>query len=216
MLGFFAFQGYAQHIDASGHLTAIHPTNGSPWTAGVNNTAGNVKLLGDLMFTGNNPWILHTPNDQTYLYLAPNSNWNNATVFQANGDVAFSRRVFTGDVTSPGALGTNTLTLAVGGKLGTRSIFVVNPTTPWPDSVFEPAYRLPPLREVEQFIQAHGHLPDVPSAATVRVEGIDVGATQAILLKKIEELTLYVLAMQKANDGLQKRVDALEMTPARP
>ena len=81
-------------------------------------------------------------------------------------------------------MGINNLTLAVGGKIGARAIYVVAPNVPWPDYVFAPGYRLRPLSEVAQFVQANGHLPEVPSAATVQAEGLDLGATQAVLLKK--------------------------------
>jgi hypothetical protein len=67
----------------------------------------------------------------------------------------------------------------------------------WPDYVFDSAYYLKPLKEVEAFIQANRHLPDVVSAATVESEGLDLGENQAVLLKKIEELTLYILQQEK-------------------
>ena len=124
--------------------------------------------------------------------------------------MAFSRRVFIGDVSSPGALGLNNTTLAVGGKIGARSIHVVAPTTPWPDYVFQPSYQLRPLPEVERFIARNGHLPDVPSATTVAAEGFDVAETEALLLRKVEELTLYLIELRKENEALKARVSKLE------
>ena len=144
------------------------------------------------------------------LRIAPNWNWSKQTLFEATGDVAFSQRVRIGNVSSPGALGINNLTLAVGGKIGARAIYVVAPNVPWPDYVFAPGYRLRPLSEVAQFVRANGHLPEVPSAATVQAEGLDLGATQAVLLKKIEELTLYLLELKQENEGLKERVCILE------
>jgi hypothetical protein len=79
----------------------------------------------------------------------------------------------------------------------------------WADFVFSPDYRLRPLTEVERFIQLNKHLPDVPSAASVEKEGFDLGQNQAILLQKIEELTLYVIQQQKQIDKLQKQVKTL-------
>jgi hypothetical protein len=71
----------------------------------------------------------------------------------------------------------------------------------WSDHVFAPGYRLMPLTEVEHYINTHGHLPDVPSAACMVEEGLDVVTTDAMLLKKIEELTLYILELrQELND----------------
>jgi len=171
------------------------------------------------VFTGTNPWILHTPNDgRTSLYLAPANppNWANQTRFDSNGDVAFTHNIYVGqrltvgDVSSPGTLGINNLTLAVGGKLGARSMYVVAPTAPWPDYVFAKGYRLPPLREVAQFVAANHHLPEMPSAAAVQAEGLDLGRLDALLLKKVEELTLYLLELKQENEALRARVSKLE------
>ncbi|MGN6494919.1 MAG: hypothetical protein ACTHLE_23230 [Agriterribacter sp.] len=67
----------------------------------------------------------------------------------------------------------------------------------WADIVFDTAYRLRPLSEVEQYIQHYRHLPEVPSAAEVAKDGLDLGDNQATLLKKIEELTLYIIEQDK-------------------
>ncbi|MCS3795088.1 hypothetical protein [Niastella sp. OAS944] len=90
---------------------------------------------------------------------------------------------------------TNGFKMAVAGN----AIFtkVVVKALPWSDYVFNANYRLRPLNEVEQFIKIHHHLPEVPSAAEVEKNGIDVGDNQATLLKKIEELTLYVIEQEK-------------------
>ncbi len=188
--------------------------SGTSYTGSYNTVpaaAGSINLMGDIQFTGSNSWIFHTPNDgRTALYLAPNSTWTRQTRFDGNGDVAFSQRVFIGDISSPGTLGTNNQPLAVGGKVGARAVYVVAPTAPWPDYVFAKAYRLPPLREVARFVAANHHLPEVPSAATVRAEGLDLGRMDALLLKKVEELTLYLLALKQENDALRDRVSKLE------
>jgi len=74
----------------------------------------------------------------------------------------------------------------------------------WPDFVFGKNYKLMPLQELEQFVNETQHLPEIPSAATVEENGIHVGEMNALLLKKIEELTLYVLDLQKQIDELKK------------
>ncbi|HPF41221.1 MAG TPA: hypothetical protein P5081_09360 [Phycisphaerae bacterium] len=73
----------------------------------------------------------------------------------------------------------------------------------WPDYVFEEGYRLRPLKDVEDFIQAHGHLPDVPSAAEIHSDGVDVSEMNAVLLRKIEEMTLHMIEMRKEIDRLK-------------
>lgn len=63
----------------------------------------------------------------------------------------------------------------------------------WADFVFEDDYKLRSLDSVDDYIKKNGHLPDVPSAKEVADNGISVAENQAILLQKIEELTLYMI-----------------------
>ncbi|MCX2680626.1 hypothetical protein OOZ15_11795 [Galbibacter sp. EGI 63066] len=84
--------------------------------------------------------------------------------------------------------------LAVNGKVHAKEIKV---DTDWSDFVFEDAYSLPTLEEVEQHIQEKGHLKDIPSAKEVEENGIYLGEMDAKLLQKVEELTLYTIAQQK-------------------
>ena len=76
----------------------------------------------------------------------------------------------------------------------------------WADFVFEKDYDLPTLSEVEQFIQKNKHLPGVPSAKEVETNGMDVAETQAMLLQKIEELTLYIIQQQKEIELLKSKI----------
>lgn len=80
----------------------------------------------------------------------------------------------------------------------------------WADYVFDSSYRLKPLSEVEQFINNHKHLPDVPSQKEVTGSGVDVGDNQAILLQKIEELTLYMIQLNKKLEKLEQENAALK------
>ncbi len=74
----------------------------------------------------------------------------------------------------------------------------------WPDFVFAKTHRLRPLSEVESYIQANQHLPEVPSAAEVAKDGINLGEMDATLLKKIEELTLYMIEQNNRLNILEK------------
>jgi uncharacterized coiled-coil protein SlyX len=98
--------------------------------------------------------------------------------------------------------------LYVEGVIRARSLKVDQSV--WPDYVFSTNYKLMSLEEVEAFIAKNNHLPDVPSAKEVESEGADVSTTQALLLKKIEELTLYIIEQNKKADQLQKQVNALK------
>jgi hypothetical protein len=87
---------------------------------------------------------------------------------------------------------------------------VVKPYGNWPDYVFQPTYHLRPLSEVEAYIKQYHHLPEVPTAEEVEKNGIDVGDNQATLLKKIEELTLYVIEQQKEIKALKKEMELMK------
>jgi len=76
-------------------------------------------------------------------------------------------------------------------------------TTGWPDYVFAKDYKLLPLNEVEKFINENQHLPNVPSAVEVESNGIQLGEMNTILIRKVEELTLYVLDLQKQINALK-------------
>ena len=77
----------------------------------------------------------------------------------------------------------------------TRKVTVDNAT--WPDYVFASGYQLLPLDSLNRFIAVNHHLPEMPSADSVAKHGVELGDAQAKLLKKVEELTLYVLQQQK-------------------
>jgi hypothetical protein len=77
--------------------------------------------------------------------------------------------------------------------------------TCWPDYVFAKDYQLLPLSEVEQFINENHHLPNIPSAAEVEANGIELGEMNAKLLLKVEELTLYIIQMEKRLAELESK-----------
>lgn len=102
--------------------------------------------------------------------------------------------------------------LAVNGVIGAKDIIVTN--TGWSDYVFRPDYVLRPLREVEDYIRVHGHLPDIPSEPEVTEKGISLGEMQARLLAKVEELTLHLIRQEKENKELWERLGQLERSVA--
>lgn len=92
--------------------------------------------------------------------------------------------------------------LAVNGDMFAKKVKVTQDG--WSDFVFDADYKLRPLKDVEQFIQQHKHLPEIPSADSVVRNGLDLGANQALLLQKIEELTLYIIQQQKQLDEMSR------------
>ena len=104
----------------------------------------------------------------------------------------------------------STYKLAVGGGIITEKIKVATSgTTFWADFVFEPTFKLLPLSELEQFIKANKHLPNIPTTVEVTEKGIDLAETQALLLQKVEELTLYVITQNKKIERLERKVHKL-------
>jgi len=83
-------------------------------------------------------------------------------------------------------------------------------TTPWADYVFANDYRLPSIYSLASYINVNKHLPGIPTAAEVERNGIDLGATQAKLLEKIEQLTLYTIQLQQQIDDLKAENQKLE------
>lgn len=116
--------------------------------------------------------------------------------------------------------------LAVNGQAIFNKIIVKQ--YPWPDYVFDSAYQLPSLDSIARYIHSRHHLSNIPSADSVAANGLDVGDVQAAMLKKIEELTLYIIAQDKilretqahlaeehdqmlrTQQALQERLDRLE------
>lgn len=98
--------------------------------------------------------------------------------------------------------------LAVKGKIAAQEVQVT--LDGWADDVFAPGYDLRDLQEIEGFVRENGHLPDVPSQREVLEEGVAVGAMERVLLRKIEELTLYVIALDEKNRALETQVAELQ------
>lgn len=86
--------------------------------------------------------------------------------------------------------------LTVNGRIHAKEVRVDN-TVPVPDYVFTNEYSLLKLKEIEKFVKLHSHLPDVPSAAEMEKNGVNVSEMQMLLLRKIEELTLHLIEKDK-------------------
>ncbi len=100
----------------------------------------------------------------------------------------------------------NTLIL-IDGKVKTREVEIK--VNVWADYVFAKDYKLMSLGQLEQYIKINNKLPDVPSESEAIEKGINIGDMQTILLKKIEETTLYLIELKKENDELKKANEAL-------
>ena len=98
--------------------------------------------------------------------------------------------------------------LRVETRIKTREIEVL--PSGWADFVFADDYALPTLESVESHIKANRHLPGVPSEAEVMEEGIDLAKMDAVLLQKVEELTLYMIEQNKQLEQQRQEIAELK------
>lgn len=123
---------------------------------------------------------------------------------EASGNISYPSNVSIGTtVAADGYL------LSVEGKAVMEEVNILLKND-WPDYVFKEDYNLRPLKEVEAFVKENNHLPEVPSAAEVHENGIMLGEMNAKLLKKMEEMTLYMIQQADQIEQLQQRLGALE------
>ena len=130
---------------------------------------------------------------------------NNKMVFRVNSEDRV--RILNNGNVGIGTTNPGTYKLAVKGTIGAQEIEVVQTI---PDYVFEDDYNLRPLEEVEKFIGTEGHLPDIPSAKEFEGGRVAIGEMQERHLQKIEELTLYLIEMNKKIEYLIDKNSALE------
>lgn len=86
----------------------------------------------------------------------------------------------------------------------------VDLSVPGPDYVFEKSYSLPSLEEVKSYIDQNKHLPEVPSSAEMEKNGVQLGEMNMILLKKVEELTLYLIEQKKEIAELKSQMKTIK------
>lgn len=157
----------------------------------IKSSYGNGDFI--LESTDGSQWDVATNNGGTFSLYQPSTGQIRLAV-DASGNVGIGTTITKG------------YKLAVAGSTGiVAEKVVVKQQINWPDYVFKHSYKLPPLQDVETFIKKYNHLPDVLSAKEVEEEGLDLAQNQKALLKKIEELTLYVIEQGKQIRELQRK-----------
>lgn len=170
----------------------------------VNGTIFSTKGWGDWMQlhtnNGNGFWRIHNPQTQDYLVFGHEvgSTATYSLYLHNNGNVSIGSNAGTDP----------NYKLSVDGAMRAREIEVN--LSSWADFVFEDDYQLAPLSEVEAYIEENNHLPNVPSANEVTENGVNLGEMDAILLRKIEELTLYTIELSKEVKALRNENSALK------
>ncbi|GAA4316429.1 hypothetical protein [Compostibacter hankyongensis] len=176
---------------------------------GTFSTTGHVHIDGSPAPTSTAPLVWYMASCTTFDVTDVNGYTGNQILNQTATDqtAAFritGRGIFGGNVLIGKTSQTNTdYKLDVNGNVRANKV-VVNTTGA--DFVFDSAYHLLSLKEVEDYIGRHGHLPELAPARTMQKEGLNVGDNQVKLLQKIEELTLYVIQQNKRIDSLEKKL----------
>lgn len=179
---------------------------------GVGISSPNAKLdvNGSFMISGSNHCTFGHTNGHGVINFGNNGlgQLNFRSLLTAGNINSFNQLMV---LTYDGKLGIGTTNpgnykLAVNGSIRAKSVIV---ETGWSDFVFDPNYKLLSLSEVESFIKENKHLPDVPSEAEITKSGVDIGAIQSKLLQKIEELTLYIIKLDKENKELNTKIEKL-------
>jgi len=99
--------------------------------------------------------------------------------------------------------------LAVQGTIHSTEV-KVDLHVPVPDYVFKPDYKLTNLSELKAYVDKNHHLPEIPSAKQMAKNGLNLGEMNTMLLKKVEELTLYLIEENKQNKNQQKQINKLK------
>ncbi|MFI5129710.1 MAG: beta strand repeat-containing protein [Chitinophagales bacterium] len=203
----------------SSHSNYFYPSNISPdpvseglvvWSNAVsysdNGDISNIAIKG--LKAGSGVSLSSDNYDITISATGGGGNWTlsgNALYNNNTSGVVLIGRTTIPDIGAPDAAD---LRLAVDGIIYTKKVKVSQSN--WADYVFQPEYKLLSLEEVEDFIQKNKHLPGVQPAAEIEKQGLDLGDNQATLLKKIEELTLYLIEINKKVDKLTKENEMLK------
>ena len=122
-------------------------------------------------------------------------NWNSGLIIKNDGKVGIGN-----PISYPG----NYYLYVKGGILTEKIKIAIDGSSAWADYVFKKGYKRMSLNEVESYISSYGHLPNVPTSEEVSANGLDLNDFQRILLEKIEELTLYMIELQKDNIKLNQ------------
>ena len=154
-----------------------------------------MKLLQLLLVIGLLSGTSLTAQNDLYLSPAANKTASNSIVVLENGNVGIGKA-------NPETK------LEVNGRIHAKSVKV--DLDGWADFVFLSDYQLPSLGQIEAYISKYGHLEGVPSKSEALNNGIDLGQMNTILLQKVEELTLHVIAKDKQITDLEARLAKIE------
>jgi hypothetical protein len=140
-------------------------------------------------------------------FLRGGSGTGGSISFNTNDNTEKMRILYNGNVGIGTTIPDSKLT--VNGTIHTKEV-KVDLSVPGPDYVFEPTYNLPKLDELKDYLDKNHHLPEIPSAEQMTKDGLNLGDMNIKLLKKVEELTLYLLEKDQQDKQKQVQIDQLK------
>lgn len=158
--------------------------------------------------TNTTPPISGITGDKNYTLISAGHEDDETFVVKGNGKVEIGNGTGTSGRRIPVTPDTDYL-LSVDGKIVAREI-VVTANSQWADYVFDEEYSLMPLDSLQTYLKEHKHLPDIPTTQQVEQKGINLGDMQTLLLKKVEELTRYIIELHEKNNTLQQQIHTLQ------
>ncbi len=161
-------------------------------------------VIGDSIYTNNSG----KANIFIAKYGTPYTDPETPLITDSNGNIIISGKLGIGIETSDFSIGDHKL--YINGSILAKEV-KVNLKSNWSDFVFDEEYNLQNLEELEQYIEKENHLPDVPSDSEIQKGGVNLSEMNAILLQKIEELTLYIIEQNKEQQKLKDQINNLEL-----
>ncbi len=162
----------------------------------ANFSGGKISSVRDGLYRSN---MINTANSSLVFFTAKNGVDIEHMRIDSDGKVGI------------GTQDTGDFQLAVEGMIGAREVGItLDGNWTWPDYVFRENYALPSLEFVKSFINTNGHLPEIPSEKQIDEEGIRLAELNIKILKKVEELTLYLIEQNETIKDQQKQINDLK------
>jgi hypothetical protein len=188
---------------------------GTPTPAEKLTVNGNIRIMPLVDNTGLFGYDAATGGNSIFSFTRQT---NNLSIAAYDG-IGFSVAAHTGATTNYSMFISNAGNVGIGitnpqnkldvkGKIHSQSVVI--DMLGWADYVFKKDYQLPPLQEVKAYIDQNQHLPEIPSEQQIAKEGLNLGEMNKLLIKKVEELTLYLIEKDKKDTMQEERITEQE------
>lgn len=225
LLGTATISSFAQNVWTG---TSIPTATSGTVAIGTTNSATRLNILSANTFVSSGQPLLPSALKITNAFGSNNSSANIIEIYTGpltvpnptppslvfwvrgnNGDVGIQNSLNVGKTLRIGATAANgsyaNYALSVDGSIIAKKCVIQ--VSSWADYVFDKDYQLPSLDYVEKYVIQNKHLPDVPSESEIKTNGADIETINKALLKKVEELTLYIIEQDKRIKSLEEKVD---------